>query len=102
MSRYPYRCRECQVGLELEFRVGEAPSVLACPYCGGSMGQDYVAKRVLITPLKEAEREENRLTEEDRPTAEALAALHAFASMPTGTVSEGGGGLASFSIGGEG
>lgn len=101
MSKYPYRCQDCAVGLELDYPIGCAPSVLECPYCNGKMTQDYPAKRVLITPLKEAEREENRLTEDDRPTPEALAALHTFASMPTGTITEGGGGLIGFRIGDE-
>lgn len=101
MAKYPYRCLGCAWQVELEYEMGTAPSELPCPYCGAMMGQDYQSKRIMFTPLKEAEREENRLTEEDRPTAEALAALHAFASLPTGTVSEGGG-LVSFQVGGEG
>lgn len=102
MVNYPYRCSDCGYTAELAYPMGQAPSELPCAYCGGIWRQDYAAKRVQITPLKEVEREENRITEEDLPTDEALAALQAFAKIPQGTQSTGGSALVSFGIGGDG
>ena len=79
---YPFRCRDCGFGLEFRFTPATVPSEVVCPQCSGVMVQDYAAKGVRVTPLREVDREENRLTEADRPTPSALAALRAFAEKP--------------------
>jgi len=82
MAIYPFRCRACGFLLEFRFAPSSVPAEVVCPQCEGSMVQDYAAKGVLVTPLREVDREENRLTEADRPTAAALAALRAFGEKP--------------------
>jgi putative FmdB family regulatory protein len=101
MALYPYRCDACEVQLELQYSIGTAPSSMDCPYCGGTMRQDYQAKRVQFAGVKAAYDEDNRLTEEDRPTPEAIEALHAFAERIPPARRESGNVYSDFKFGGE-
>ncbi len=82
MALYPYKCQTCGLTAELNASMGSAPLSMPCPHCGDTLKQDYHAKSVQFMQ-QEKEKEENKLTEADRPTPQALRALYEYIA-PTG------------------
>lgn len=86
MANYLYKCPDCGASDTLSFPIGQAPQSVPCD-CGEHKQRDIVAqyKSIQIIPLKECEQDENRITEQDLPTPEAVEALRRFASIPQGS-----------------